>query len=68
MIIDPDDICSLEASRRTSFWEVTLWHPDDEGTKTVLAEFHDRHRQRGADLASNIAKTVLAWAQTVTPS
>jgi hypothetical protein len=60
MIIDPDDICSLEPSRRTSFWEVTLWHPDT-GAKLILAEYHDRHRQRGAELASSIAETVRAW-------
>lgn len=58
--IDADDICSLEASDRTNFWDLTLWHPTEE-RKVVIDTYHQRDRQRAADMASLIAETVRAW-------
>jgi len=58
--IAADDICSLEASDRTNFWDLVLWHPTEE-RKVVIESYHERNRQQAADTASVIAETVLAW-------
>jgi hypothetical protein len=60
MLIDPNDICSLEPSDRVGWWELTLWHPSDE-TKIVLDLIGERQKATGEEKARQIAATIAAW-------